>query len=127
MGGNERDVELAVSDLERFLELAQTSGGTPAERELAENISLLLQALRREQQRLKAARIEVDTLRRLLLPTCMYCKKIRNDGGEWNELERAISAYGIHFSHTICPNCMVENHPEAADGRLHFSGREQRY
>ncbi len=122
----ERTVKQAVAGLQRFLELAPAAAGTCEERDLPENIRILISALRLEQQRLKAIRSEVETLRRLL-PICMYCKKIRDDDGDWNKLERAVSAYGIYFSHTICPDCLAENHPEADGCRLHLLEQGSRY
>lgn len=41
-----------------------------------------------------------------LLPICMYCKKIRDDKGYWNQLETYISEHSeALFSHGICPDC----------------------
>jgi len=41
-----------------------------------------------------------------LLPICMYCKKIRDDGDYWNEVEVYLHRNaGTDFSHGICPDC----------------------
>jgi sigma-B regulation protein RsbU (phosphoserine phosphatase) len=41
-----------------------------------------------------------------LLPICMYCKKIRNDGDYWQQVETYISNHTeAEFSHGICPEC----------------------
>jgi PAS domain S-box-containing protein len=41
-----------------------------------------------------------------LLPICAYCKKIRNDKGSWESLERFIrERSGAEFTHCICPEC----------------------
>jgi CheY-like chemotaxis protein len=51
----------------------------------------------------------VDEVRQLkrLLPICMYCKKVRDDGDYWQEIETYIHAQtGTDFSHGICPECM---------------------
>ncbi|MBI4661809.1 MAG: response regulator [Verrucomicrobia bacterium] len=41
-----------------------------------------------------------------LLPICMYCKKIRDDRNEWQQLERYIVPRSeAKFSHSICPEC----------------------
>jgi hypothetical protein len=41
-----------------------------------------------------------------LLPICSFCKSIRNDAGEWENLERYISKRSAtEFSHGICPSC----------------------
>ena len=41
-----------------------------------------------------------------LLPICMYCKKIRDDSGYWNQLEAYIDEHSeAQFSHSICKEC----------------------
>lgn len=41
-----------------------------------------------------------------LLPICAYCKKIRNDQGYWEGLEKFIREHsGAEFTHCICPEC----------------------
>jgi PAS domain S-box-containing protein len=56
------------------------------------------------------------------LPICASCKKIRDDTGYWNEIEKYISERSeTQFSHSICPDCMRKLYPEEADeilGRL---------
>jgi len=42
-----------------------------------------------------------------LLPICMYCKRVRDDGDYWHQIEEYIhTETGTDFSHGICPNCM---------------------
>lgn len=56
-------------------------------------------------QDLEAALKQVKQLRGLL-PICMYCKKIRNDGDYWEQVESYISEHTeAEFSHGICPEC----------------------
>lgn len=41
-----------------------------------------------------------------LLPICSYCKKIRDDGNYWQQIEAYISERtGSDFSHSVCPDC----------------------
>ena len=41
-----------------------------------------------------------------LLPICSYCKKIRDDGNYWQQVERYIEEHAdVAFSHGICPDC----------------------
>ena len=41
-----------------------------------------------------------------ILPICMYCKKILDDLGCWNQLEEYVSQHSdAEFSHGICPEC----------------------
>ncbi len=41
-----------------------------------------------------------------LLPICMSCKRIRNDKGEWKNLEAYIRSHSeAEFTHGLCPGC----------------------
>jgi len=55
---------------------------------------------------------EVKTLTGLL-PICASCKKIRNDQGYWEKIERYISERSsVQFSHGICPECAQKLYPD---------------
>lgn len=61
---------------------------------------------------LREALSEVKALEGLL-PICSKCKKIRNDTGNWDYLERYIQDHSdAEFSHSICPECAQELYPE---------------
>ena len=63
------------------------------------------EALQEEHRRLQQALDEVRTLRGIV-PICSYCKKIRDDDGYWNQVEKYISDHtDARFSHSICPSC----------------------
>jgi sigma-B regulation protein RsbU (phosphoserine phosphatase) len=52
----------------------------------------------------------VSTVKRLqgLIPICSYCKRIRSDSNNWEQLENYISEHSeAQFSHGICPPCMA--------------------
>ncbi len=54
---------------------------------------------------LKDAREKIRTLQGLI-PVCAWCKKVRNDKGYWEQIEKFISENtGVNFSHGICPEC----------------------
>jgi DNA-binding response OmpR family regulator len=81
------DVELQarVRVGERVLEL---------QRRLAARVSELEEAL-----------AKVDRLEGLL-PICSYCKKVRDDGNYWHQVEAYVTAHsGAQFSHGVCPEC----------------------
>jgi hypothetical protein len=41
-----------------------------------------------------------------ILPTCAYCKRIRDDDGDWHQFELYIRERSqAEFSHGICPEC----------------------
>ena len=51
-----------------------------------------------------------------LLPICASCKRIRNDGGEWEQMEVYVREHSeADFSHGICPECMKRLYPEYCD------------
>lgn len=70
----------------------------------------------------KALALERDKLQGVLakrknmngmLPICASCKKIRDDKGYWNQIEKYISDhFDIEFSHSICPECITKIYPD---------------
>jgi DNA-binding response OmpR family regulator len=60
-------------------------------------------------ERLLQLTTKVDQLEGLL-PICSYCKKIRDDGHEWQPVEQYINKRSnASFSHGVCPEC-YESH-----------------
>jgi|GEM_PF-583332 len=56
---------------------------------------------------------QIKTLKGLL-PICSSCKKIRDDSGYWNTLEKYIMEHSeAEFTHGICPDCIRKYFPEA--------------
>jgi len=48
-----------------------------------------------------------------LLPICAYCKKIRDDKGQWNAIESYISKRSeAFFTHGVCPECMEKEYSQ---------------
>ncbi|MES2440799.1 MAG: hypothetical protein V4584_17165 [Verrucomicrobiota bacterium] len=61
---------------------------------------------------LQTALLEVKTLRGIL-PTCSYCKNIRDKNGEWHQLEAYIQRHSeAQFSHGICEPCANKHFPQ---------------
>lgn len=49
-----------------------------------------------------------------MIPICSYCKKIRDDGGSWWQLESYIQSHSeAEFSHGICPDCRTRHFPKS--------------
>ncbi len=49
-----------------------------------------------------------------LLPLCAWCRKIRNDGGNWEHLESYLERTShAEFTHGICPDCAARLREEA--------------
>ena len=89
-------VRLELSLAQREIELRKQ-----VERENAKLIGSLQNAIH-----------EVKTLRGIL-PTCSYCKDIRDEDGTWHQLEVYIQRHSdARFSHGICESCMKKHHPE---------------
>ncbi|MFZ5774632.1 MAG: PAS domain S-box protein [Thermodesulfobacteriota bacterium] len=65
---------------------------------------------------LQAAMQQIKTLKGIV-PICSYCKKIRDDSGYWQLLEKFISDHTeASFSHGICPACYAKHFPFLVDG-----------
>ncbi len=67
--------------------------------------------LRRSNDELQRALREVKVLRGLI-PICASCKKIRNDGGFWQQLEEYLGEHSeAEFSHGLCQPCIKKLYP----------------
>ena len=61
---------------------------------------------------LQQALSQVKTLSGLL-PICSSCKKIRDTGGSWSDVEHYIQTRSdAYFSHGICPDCIKTLYPD---------------
>jgi len=69
-------------------------------------------------QDLKDAFEKIKTLKGLL-PICSSCKKIRDDKGYWNQVEKYVSEHSeAQFSHGMCPECLKKLYPDFARDKL---------
>lgn len=67
--------------------------------------------LRATVDRLRGALAHVDQLQGLL-PICMHCKRIRDDGDTWHRIEAYISQHSkATFTHSLCTECKEEHYP----------------
>jgi DNA-binding response OmpR family regulator len=79
-----------------------------------------LQARLRVAERILSLQAEIRQLQGLL-PICSYCKRIRDEGDHWSDLEHYISERThASFSHGMCPAC-IEKHVMPALGALEQS------
>jgi len=75
-------------------------------------------AVRREHQlnlELQHALGEIKELEGIL-PVCSFCKRIRDDDGNWQQMETYIrDRSSADFSHGICDECMKKHYPDHVD------------
>lgn len=92
--------------------------GTPfydADDEFAGYIGSCIDVTERVEARKLLLQERDSEIRRLrgLLPICSSCKKIRNDGGIWEQIEKYVSEHSeAEFSHGLCPECAPKMFPE---------------
>lgn len=83
---------------------------------------LRLRGLNQRAKELEAAVIEAMSNIRILrglFPICASCKKIRDDGGYWKQIDGYIRDHSeAEFSHSICPDCMERLYPEFSEGEV---------
>ena len=76
-------------------------------------VAAIFSELRRLFGELEDALSDVKTLKGLV-PICAWCKKIRNAGGDWEELEAYFRKRAdIDFTHGICPGCLEKSKPNS--------------
>jgi|GEM_PF-6537853 len=87
-------------------------------RELERSNSILLDEIterKKTENRLKNALNEIDTLEGIF-PICSNCKSVRDDNGNWKNIEQYISKHSkAEFSHSLCPTCLKKLYPEYSD------------
>ena len=65
--------------------------------------------------KLQQAIEEITTLKGIL-PLCSFCKKIRDDKGNWEQVDVYIHKHSqADISHSICPECMKKHYPETVE------------
>ena len=81
-------------------------------------ISVFLFIARTTHLRIKLQR-EVEQLRGIL-PICMFCKRIRDERQDWQQLESYIHTHSkADFSHGLCPECAQKNYGDVFPNRGH--------
>jgi hypothetical protein len=104
------------------------AGGVCSSAIVAAMIWSILRSYEAERDRLEAARRLIllknadlhealSNVKQLkgLLPICCGCKKIRDDGNYWHQVESYLSTHSdATFSHGYCPSCMEKYFPGIA-------------
>lgn len=81
---------------------------------VGERIVGLEQSLASKVTELEEAAAHVKQLQGLI-PICMHCKRIRNDGASWQKMESYIEERSnAVFSHGLCDSCLEQHYPANA-------------
>lgn len=75
----------------------------------------ILQLQTRLQDKVQELEDALGQVRQLqgLLPICMHCKRIRDEGRGWQQLEKYIAERSeASFSHSLCEACLDTHYPE---------------
>jgi hypothetical protein len=79
-------------------------------------IGIVMVQRRAELQRMVAVAFEELHTLRGIIPICAYCKKVRSEGEEWQQIEKYVhDRSAADFSHGICPDCMRNYFPDDTD------------
>ncbi|MDO8835677.1 MAG: two-component regulator propeller domain-containing protein [Vicinamibacterales bacterium] len=75
-----------------------------------------LEASERELARRVEESIAHIKVLRGLLPTCAWCRRVRDDAGYWTQMEAYVRDHShAEFSHGVCPDCLKANFPDDAE------------
>lgn len=116
--GNIREVDLRVRARDGRILDGQFSGEIIESQGVKYFLTVMVDITERQEtmRELRAALAEITDLRDIL-PICSSCKKIRDDGGYWEQVEAYVSRYtGAQFSHGMCPDCMTRLYPDLGTG-----------
>jgi hypothetical protein len=101
--GLEKPFELIFLDLDRV------------NKKLNQEIAIRKKSQQEKEQLIKELQQALEEIKTLkgILPICMHCKKIRDDQGYWNQIEKYIHEHSdAKFSHSICPECLQAHYQE---------------
>ncbi len=87
-------------------------------KELHTTIQMAMYKSRMEKERnellekLQKAREDVKLLESII-PICSFCKKIRDDEGYWEQIEKFMNEkYSAKLSHGVCPECVKKHYSD---------------
>lgn len=82
---------------------------------MSNEMANMTRSLHQKNKELQEANSKIKVLGGII-PICMHCKKIRDDKGYWNQLEKFIAENSeAQFSHGICDPCLEKYYPDKDD------------
>jgi hypothetical protein len=78
-------------------------------------LSRIKEVIAKQSALMAELRLALDEVNRLtgLLRVCAWCRRIKNDDGVWEPMEKYLSEHAdVHFTHGICGECMAKHHPD---------------
>ena len=70
--------------------------------------------IERKNEELEDSLNQIESLKGVL-PICSFCNQIRDDEGDWQQVEDYFEQKTeALFSHGVCPDCVQEHYPELA-------------
>jgi len=119
-------VERALAQIERERQLREAEDALRRlNAELEQRVRNRTSDLQTRNRELREA---LDKVRILsgLLPTCSYCKNIKDESGRWHPIEQYIAERSeAEFSHGLCPECLKKHYPDIAAEVMLRSSRRQ--
>lgn len=99
----------------RLVPLQEPGGPMLGRLLLVRDVTARVKAEREREQVIQALQQALGDIRVLrgMLPICSSCKKIRDDGGYWRQIEVYIRDHtDAEFSHSLCPECVTRLYPD---------------
>ena len=128
---NDKRMAIAIEEIKAGIEVAEAKA--TADKKMSGSMRILIETIlnmydglsssamammREKNARIKAEKALQEAQAELkilegILPICAHCKKIRNERGNWDQLESYISDNSqATFSHSVCPACVKKHYPE---------------
>ena len=85
---------------------------------ICRDITLKKKAIKERETLIKKLEDSLSEIKTLqgILPLCSFCKKIRDDNGNWEQVDVYIDKHSeADITHSICPECLKKHYPDEFD------------
>jgi PAS domain S-box-containing protein len=109
INGSERHLEITSAPLK------DATGTITAVVNITHDVTIRKMTEKGKEHLLRELQASLAKTKRLsgLLFICSHCKKIKEDNGDWQQLESYLRCHAeVEFSHGICPECCEKHHPQ---------------